>query len=152
MLTLKQIIQSAARVPPGADGTDRFDRATNVRVSQLKRGVSKEDGSIVFLSRTLTIFRDSRTGRLSHERHVTSIDFPVHRGQQGAYVRLSCSCLDFCMRWEYNLAKKGAAKIVYGNGEAPKEYIPIGLCMHTIALTSRLANDGFLNRDFTLRT
>lgn len=152
MLTLDQIIKSAARVGPSPDGTDRFDRAAYVRVSSLKRGVSKKDGSLTFLAKTLTYFRDNRSGRLSHEQHVTSIDFPVYKGSQGSYVRLSCSCLDFCMRWEYNLHKKGAAEIRYCNGEAPKEYIPIGLCMHCIALASRLANDGYLNRDFTLRS
>lgn len=49
-------------------------------------------------------------------------------------VEVSCSCGDFLFKgFEYALMKKGAAKIIYGNGEPPKitnpKLIP-GVCKH----------------------
>lgn len=64
-------------------------------------------------------------------------------------VILSCGCPDFMYRWEYALAKKGAARIVYGNGEPPGATNPRnrpGACKHIVALHSHLVSQGLVEK------
>ena len=49
----------------------------------------------------------------------------------------SCNCSRFMYVWEYALMRKGAAKIIFGNGEPPHQTNPHMLasgCKHLIAL------------------
>lgn len=59
-------------------------------------------------------------------------------------VEVSCTCSDFVFGgWEYALFKKGAAKIIYGNGEPPKIKNPTmlpGACKHLVGLLKLLTD------------
>jgi hypothetical protein len=55
--------------------------------------------------------------------------------------QVSCPCQRFTFYFEYALAKKGAAKIKYSNGEPPHVTNPAlatGICKHLIALAKEL--------------
>lgn len=59
-------------------------------------------------------------------------------------VMVSCQCENYIYMWEYANAKHGAAKIIYGNGEAPNFTNPgevPGLCKHATAVTNRILQE-----------
>jgi hypothetical protein len=147
-LTAAQILKSLARVPPGKDGEDRFDRATRVKVTELKRGKVKTNGNIRFLCKTKT--PEHVKGRLIVETYVTSVEFKMQGKMAGKYVIVSCGCPDFCFMWEYNLTQKDASMIKYGNGEAPTKPIPIGMCKHLIRTFDQLVTKAQVDSKFVL--
>jgi len=52
-------------------------------------------------------------------------------------VKVSCSCPDYCFRWEVANHYQKASDIIYSNGEPPTETnaeLRPGLCKHLIAL------------------
>lgn len=144
-LSLAQIFRSLISVGAGKDGEDRFDRAARVRVVQLKKGTSRSTGLVTFLCKTSTPERGP-SGRLTHDVHVTSIAFLTK-----AKVKVSCSCPDFWSKWEYNLARKGSADIIYGNGDAPTTRIPIGCCKHVVKLSDYCVRAGHFTGNFELK-
>ncbi len=67
---------------------------------------------------------------------------PIHKQKR---VMVSCPCENFVYMWEYADAEHGAAKIIYGNGEAPDFTNPgraPGLCKHLTALADLLKRNG----------
>lgn len=121
-LTLMQIFKNVARV-----GGERPYLATLVRVKGFRIGRLKSDPRVRLriLAKTWSI--ESKNGRPVVGAYATNIDFLNER-----HVRVSCSCGDFWARWEYALARKGAAVIKYSNGDPPDstnpKYIP-GCCI-----------------------
>lgn len=148
MLTALQIIKSLGRIPPGPDGTDRFDRATKVAVTELRRGVSKRTGLTRFLCKTRTPERTERG--LEVWIYVTRVDyFPNKR-----HVQLTCACEDHRYVWEHALNFHGAAEILYSNGDPAKirnpRNIP-GCCKHIVKTFDTLVRRGEIDGNFVLK-
>lgn len=60
-------------------------------------------------------------------------------------VLCSCDCENYVYMWEYANAKYGAARIIYGNGEAPNFTNPgetPGLCKHLVATVDAILSKG----------
>lgn len=108
-LTIKQIMRALYSFP---GGYERIERVSNVKVTQVKRGVSRSAGTVRFIARTRT--PESRGGRVVLVPYVTSLDFFTPK-----FARISCSCDDFWATWEWALAKRGNAEVIYGNGDPP---------------------------------
>lgn len=111
-LSLMQILKYVARA-----GGERPHLATFVRVSGLKVGRprSKPDVERRVLAKTWSIEGSGKRRYLG--KYVTTIDYLKSKTKPGVNVRVSCSCGDFWARWEYALWRKGAAEIVYSDGE-----------------------------------
>lgn len=143
MLTLKQIINNTARFGP-----DRFDYAAgSVRTSSFKFGIVKSEKLIRAICKT---WSERIDGSWKQTQYATVIDFVSPKG----YVTVSCSCPDFCFRFEYALAKKGASAIRYCNGESPGVRNPsliAGCCKHIVKLTDLLLDKKKIDREFLLR-
>jgi len=106
-----------------------------VKIVGYKAGRDK-DGLPTATAKTYTP-REYKSGRVveSHDknRYVSSIKFLDKK----LNVKVSCSCPDYCFRWEYANHRQGASDIIYGNGEPPVETNPnlhLGLCKHILAL------------------
>lgn len=145
MLTLLQIFSNLVKHPHGNERVMRTDR---VRVTGLQRGVSKSTGRIRFIARTQT--PEKRALGYVLEKYTSSIDF-----LDKEHVIVSCTCPDFMFMWEWALARKKAAQIIFGNGEPPDSKNPrhiAGCCKHLVKMTDRLYQEDFLTADFTLKT
>lgn len=128
MLTMRQIWK--------ATPWDRKARAQNVRVVKLKYGMHKVAKVPVAAATTYSLEVDG--GKPTWFQYVTAIQFLPKR-----YVKVTCSCPDFCFRWEYALHKQGAADIKFCNGEPPGVRNPgliPGQCKHLVALYTELVN------------
>jgi len=72
------------------------------------------------------------------DKYKTSVAFKRDvKGKLLKYVQVSCSCPDFMYTWEVALHNKGAAPIMYSNGEPPEERNPkelSGVCKHLYAV------------------
>lgn len=121
-LSMDQILRYTTR--------DRIEKAqTTVKVTKLKLGVSKRTKLAMAIARVYSLDR-VKTG-VQRNKYVTSITFLPKKK-----VKVSCSCSDFMFRHEYSLWKRGAADIIYGNGEAPDDTNPRlvpGTCKHVVA-------------------
>ncbi len=118
---------SAARIlratPP-----DRIERSSFIKLTSVKTGVSKSSGKRKIIAQSVSIDKKSP----DRTKYVSSVEF--HGDDR---VKVSCSCSDFTFRWEYALAEKGGADIVYGNGDPPVDRNPSmkpGCCKHVVAL------------------
>lgn len=135
-LTLREIL---ATTP-----ASRKELSNNVALRSVKTGTSRRSGLEKIMAQAVSIDRsqDLRT------KYTTSIEvFPMNKGEAHSYVRLSCSCDDFMYTFEYALAQKGAAEIVYGNGEPPTDRNPRkipGMCKHLCALSKEAKKVGFV--------
>jgi hypothetical protein len=114
----------------------RLELATRVKIKSLKTKSPKQTNGVFGLA-------EAKTKSLEKDKwsvYDTTIEFyPKNK------VILSCSCPDFMYRWEYALSKRGAARIVYGNGDPPDEANPKlrpGCCKHLVALHDHLIEKG----------
>lgn len=140
-MTLKQIFDSTAR-----DDYGRFERATHVKVTGLKVGPLRGTSTVRFIAKTQT--PEKRMMGYVWAKYATSIDF-LNKDN----VRLSCTCPDFVFSGaEYRLARKGAADIIYGNGEPPQSSVRIYCCKHIVQVTNTLVVKGYLSSHFTLKS
>ena len=111
-----------------ATPSDRIERSAYVKLLSVKTGVSKSSGKRKILAQSVSINKKTP----DRTKYVSSLE--LHGDDR---VKLSCSCSDFTFRWEYALAAKGGADIVYGNGDAPVDRNPQlkpGCCKHLVAL------------------
>lgn len=128
-MTLDQIIKSSLPL--------RKANARLVKVVAYKTGRDKQ-GLATAVAKTYTPQEYNMQRKLvsarDQNKYVSSIKFLDKK----LHVKVSCSCPDFVFAgWEWSLHERGAADIVYGNGEPPNEknpsYLP-GCCKHLIAL------------------
>lgn len=121
-MTMKQILRRTTR--------DRIEKAqTTVKVTKLKLGVSKRTKKAMAIARVFSLDRVKKG--IKRNKYVTSITFLPKKN-----VKVSCSCSDFMYRWEWSLNRKGAADIIYGNGDPPDDKNPTmipGTCKHVVA-------------------
>lgn len=71
--------------------------------------------------------------RRDHEVTVIGLDSQTDPISKQSRIYVSCDCEDWVFRWEYAVAKCGATKILYGNGDAPVMTNPMevpGCCKH----------------------
>lgn len=121
----------------------RHERAEYVKIIGLKTGKSKRTGLFKAVSRAYSRRRGSRTS-YKYACAITQINIRQH-------VRVSCSCPDFMFRWEYRLWKRGAADIIYCNGEPPQTPGKAACCKHLVMSFKTLFEKGFLNGDLTFK-
>jgi len=120
------------------------ERSEYVKVVSVKYGKSKATKFPKAVARTYTK-RDEYTSPSKYYCSITQIN------AKGA-VKVSCSCPWFLYRgYEYVLAKRGAADIIYGNGEAPTKPCPAGCCKHLFMLAKELHKAGKLKGDLTFK-
>ncbi len=124
MLTIAQIIN---KVDPG-----RLDRSEYVRITRLKYGLSKQTK----LPKAVALAYSKRENYISPARYTCLVKAIDDKGN----VKLSCSCPDFTFHgYEYNLYRRGAADIIYGNGERPTvNNYGVGCCKHLVMLINEL--------------
>lgn len=142
-LTLKQVIWNLRKFP---GGQLRFERAAFVRAVQLTVGRSKKTGKMRFVCRTNT--PENRGGKVVLDKYVTTVELIDPKKQ---YVKVSCSCPDFWATWEVALAQKGAADVLYSNGEMPDMRNPsrvAGCCKHVVKLADLLVKKGLVDNEF----
>lgn len=128
MMTLDAIVKASLPM--------RKLNARLVKVVAYKTGRDKQ-GLATAVAKTYTPQEYNMQKRLvsarDQNKYVSSIKFIDKK----LHVKMSCSCPDFCFRWEYALHARGAADITYSNGEPPTdtngEERP-GACKHLIAL------------------
>ena len=115
------------------------ENAEYVRVRKVKR----KKGENFSLAVTTT----ERSHATEKQPHYQSIEILSPKGERNIFdrhtrVKLSCDCSNFLYTWEYALFKKGAADIIYSNGEPPDTTNPKripGICLagNTLINTSR---------------
>lgn len=122
-LTMDQILKRTSR--------ERLEKAlTTVKVSRIKLKLSKATKLPRAMAQVYSL--DVMNGQRKTNKYVTSILFMRRKT-----VLVSCSCPDHMYRWEYALWRKGAAELVYGNGDPPDETNPKqknACCKHIVAL------------------
>ena len=107
---------------------DRIELSSFVKITDVRTGTSKSSGKVRLVAKTRSL------GKKEYERNHYSSMLENHGSGR---FRLSCSCDDFMFRWEYALAMRDGAQILYGNGEPPVDTNPRmkpGCCKHLIAL------------------
>ena len=73
------------------------------------------------------------TDNVRIHRQVIKQVFSDNTTQKVPTFIVSCTCPRWMYMWEYAMAKRGAAQIIYGNGEPPSETNPSlspGICKH----------------------
>jgi len=107
-----------------------------VKVVQFKIGKDRY-GLPTAVAKTYTPIEYTVTRRLQpardQNRYVSSIKFL----DRALNVKVSCSCPDYCFRFEVANHEAGASDIKYSNGEMPTTTnadMQPGLCKHLIAL------------------
>lgn len=140
-MVLMDILRNVNRL-----GGERPYLATLVKVTDYRVGKPRSAPAVRLriLAKTRSI--EMKQGRPYLGKYVTHIDFLNKKD-----VKVSCSCPDFWARWEYALHKRGAADIVYSNGEPPVVRNPRmypGCCKHLIALTNRAHINGDVGNTF----
>ena len=114
---------------------NRVENSTRVVVRSLKFGMSKKLQIPKAIAQSWSPEKGAN-GKPKLFKYTTAIEF-----HDEGKVRLACSCPDFLYRWEYALYKKGAAYLIYSNGDKPQETNPKmigGCCKHVIAVMSAL--------------
>ena len=87
-----------------------------------------------------------REGYTSAYKYVCSVECLNDK----SHVKVSCSCPDFCFSGnEFRLAQRGAADIIYGNGEPPQTKARAGCCKHIFMLVKELRTHKKLRSDLT---
>ena len=118
------------------------ERAQHVRVRKVKR----KAGDNFALAVTTT----ERGHATEEQPHYQTVEIISPKGERKLFephtkLRISCDCSNFKFMWEYALWKQGAADIIYGNGERPRQTNPQqvpGLCKHFIAIFHFLRDRG----------
>ncbi len=111
-----------------------------VRIVAYKEGRDKKGFAVALAkSYTPTVFKGGkRQAAKDKSKYVTKITFIDNK----LNVKVSCSCADFVFGgWEYANAKRGAADIIFGNGEPPTVKNPDnrpGLCKHLLAVAEEV--------------
>lgn len=121
-MTIEQILRNTPN--------ERVLNSRKVVVKDFKEQRSK-DGKLRAMATTFT----SGTSKDKYETSITSLKPATELLR--TYVKVSCSCPDFWATWEVALHNRGAANIVYSNGEAPDIRNPgeiPGMCKHIVAL------------------
>lgn len=123
-MTFKQIVDHADE--------GRIARARDVVITKFQVGLHKKTGVPTAIAQSYS--KDpGNAGSPKADKYITKIEFKSNRN-----VIVGCSCYDFTFRYEFALAKKGAAVINYSNGQPPNTTNPpprvLGCCKHCIAL------------------
>ena len=115
----------------------RKENARYVKILKFKAGRDKKTGlayaaAQTYSQKVLNVHRKI-VPSTDRNKYVSKITFLNKKLD----VKCACSCPDFMFTFEFALARKGAADIMFSNGEAPDErnpkYAP-GCCKHLIAL------------------
>lgn len=129
-MTIRQIL---LKTPPS-----RRQAADYCKIKEVKAVTKPSTGLVTFKAKTLSTHTPAGLKKSVWQQYVTTIALPPAKG-----AVVSCTCDDFMFVWEYALAKQGAAKIEYSNGEPPIDTNPQlrpGCCKHIYCLATTLIN------------
>lgn len=133
MLTLNQLLKSTWLLD--------LENSKSVSIIEYKtRGTSSERRvkSLRFQTRTLPTVEERKKGhknRLHSQRVYMADPSFTDKFSDANGIKVSCNCERFKFWYEVALARKGAADIIYSNGELPVNTNPtmkIGLCKHLV--------------------
>ncbi len=136
-LTLRQILRNTPRL--------MHENAKEVQVVKFKR--TKTKSGLPAVKATVVHNDPFRPDRIKRPREVYIIGLesttkPISKQRR---VMMSCGCENFVFTWEYALAVHGAARIMYGNGQAPdwtNPHLVAGTCKHCTAIAMHLITKG----------
>lgn len=117
----------------------RKQRSEYVRIISYRFGFKRSD----MLPKAVAKAYSKREGYTSAYRYICTVECLNAK----SHVKVSCSCPDFCFQYEYVLAKKGAADIIYCNGERPQHPNKPGCCKHIFMLIKELRANKKLKAD-----
>lgn len=121
----------------------RQDRSEYVKLTSVRYGLSKKTG----FPKTVAKAYSRIKGKPSGNRYVVVVECIDNK----SHVKVSCSCPDFTFRSEWHLWRKGAADIIYSNGEKPKVYLTPVCCKHLTMTFSALLFANKLDRNLEFR-
>lgn len=104
----------------------------DVSITSLK-AFPKATGIVGYVSRSIT--RDDKGPPRKYEHFLIARD--GKQVSKSKAIKISCQCPRFMYYYEYALAQKGAADIIYSNGEFPSTTNPglvPSMCKHGLAL------------------
>lgn len=136
-LTLRQILKNTPKL--------MIANSSDVQVLKFKKTTTKSGLPAV---KAMCVHNDPfRPDRIKRPREVYIIGLekigkPINKQRR---VMMSCSCENFVFTWEYALAVHGAARVMYGNGDAPDWTNPslvAGTCKHCVAIARHLIEKG----------
>ena len=131
MMTILQIMRNTE--------LGRRERSELVLIQNFKHGKSRRTG----LPKTISKAFSRKPGQAGH-RYALAVDCLDTK----SHVKVSCSCPDFTFHGsEYMLAQRGAADIIYGNGEPPQHPRKPGCCKHLVMLFKEMLQAGILDGD-----
>lgn len=137
------------------DGDEKFTAANSVSFEKLFRNAVKSDSKYVryvsvtslkklpsplsgYESRTITV-DEKKQARRYHHFVIARDGLPVTKSKA---VKVSCTCKRFLYYYEYVLSQKGAADIIYSNGDPALSTNPsgyLGVCKHLLAVFTKIA-------------
>ena len=131
MMKLSQLVKVSSKA--------RKMNAEFVKIVGYKEGRNKKGFAVAIAkSYSPVIYKDGKRVRAKDtSKYVTRITFVDSK----LNVKASCSCPDYLYRWEYANNLKGAADLLFGNGEAPVEKNPSnkpGLCKHLLRVAQEI--------------
>lgn len=118
----------------------RQERAEYVRLVSVKYGRSRQTGQPKGVAKAFS----RREGSDATNRYTCVVNCL----DGASNVSVSCSCPDFCFKWEYALHKHGAADIIYSTGQPAATTNPgnkPGVCKHVFYLISQLVKSNKLH-------
>ena len=122
----------------------RKQRTEFVRIISYKFGVKRSDG----LPKAIAKAYSKKEGYTSAYKYVCSVECLNEKSQ----VKVSCSCGDFTFSGlEFVLSRKGAADIIYGNGDPPQIPPKPGCCKHIFMLVKEMRLNKRLKSDLTFK-
>lgn len=134
MMTIAQILNNIE--------WGRKQRAEFVQIISYRYGYKRSD----LMPKAIAKAYSKKPGYTSPYRYVCTIECANDKSQ----VKMSCSCPDFVFSGnEYRLAQRGAADIIYGNGEPPQAKAKPGCCKHLFMLVKELRKNKKLRSDLT---
>lgn len=139
MLTLEKILR---RTPP-----NWLANSEDCRISRYKKIVDKEDSNPVVLSIVYSLF-DSKGERkkdpVEHRCYIKGLN-GKKKDIISSNVEMSCDCEAFMYWSEVALNKKGAAPIIFSNGDDPVTRNPSLTpfpCKHLVRVAIMILNRG----------
>jgi hypothetical protein len=117
---------------------DRIEKSQFIKLTAVKSGTSKKSGNRKLIAQSVSVDKAAP----DRTKYTSTMEF-----LPGKRLKLSCSCSDFMFRWEFALFTRGAADIIYGNGDPPADKNPNlkpGCCKHLVAVLSKAQEKGLV--------
>lgn len=122
----------------------RRERSEYVRIINFRFGHSKR----TLLPKVVARAYSKRSNYRSPHNYACSVDCIDKK----SHVKVSCSCPDFVFSGhEYMLMTMGAAEIIFGNGEAPRDPKKPACCKHLVMTFKEMLNEGVIDNSLNFK-